>query len=168
MMSGPIIRLPKALEKQPQADTILSVLTGALQKLWTKSSISAAHLSVAEPFICSLQMEHKRGKLVRGYEMAERQLESELRGQKMVDIKTSSVRKPRISRLLILANDCSERYLRKVEGLLRIHQDRVLGIVIDIDSHHLGELFFGHGKAVKLLLVEHKESVASVLLSLAK
>ncbi len=167
-MSGPIIRLPKALDKQPQAETILSVLTGAMQKLWSKSNISAAHLSVAEPFICSLQMEHKRGRLVRGYEMAERRLESELRGQKMVDIKTSSVRKPRISRLLILTSDCSERYLRKIESLLRIHQDRVIGIVIDMDSHRLGELFFGPGKSVKLLLVEHKESVASVLMSLAK
>jgi hypothetical protein len=38
--------------------------------------------------------------------------------------------------------------------------------MIDADSDHLGELFFGEGKTVKLMLLEHKESVSAALLAI--
>ncbi|HNX74572.1 MAG TPA: hypothetical protein PLM07_09905 [Candidatus Rifleibacterium sp.] len=162
------LRLPRMVESDPRGAEILKLMTANQRKLWQKSNATAVFLPFNDHFINALQIEHKRGRLVRGFEGIERSLEIQAHGLGLVDEKSKEQRGSRVSRLLILSNDGAERFLRKVEGLLKEHGDRVLGLVIDADSEKLGPLFFGEGKAAKLLMLEHKESVANALFALVK
>lgn len=167
-MNTPEIRLPRLVESDPRSAKVLEILSGSQKKLWKDGTMTASFLPFSERFIQTLQMEHRRGRVVRGFESIERNLATEAKGLKLVDEKTDSQRGQRFSRLLIISNDGAERYYRKVESLLLKHGSRVLAIVLDADSSKLGHLFFGEGKTVKMLLLEHKESVASALFSLSE
>lgn len=159
------LRLPRLVENDDRATLINDVLS-APKKLWAKSVVEVAHIPFNLEFVRTLQLEHKKGRVVRGFELIERSLASQSKGLQQVDQKTGEKRGQRISRLLIISNDGSDRYMRKLEQLILQHKDRVLAIVIDADSERLGHLFFGEGKSVKLLMLEHKESVAAALFSL--
>jgi len=161
------IRLPKLVEEDPGFPAVQKALSHQ-KKIWSGGRLTVSALPFNLNFVRSLQLEHRRGRLVRGYDLIERNLQNQARGMQQVDEKSGQVRGQRISRLVIISNDGADRYLRKVESLLEEHRDRTLGIMIDIDSEKLGQLFFGEGKSVKILMVEHKESVSAVLLTLAK
>jgi len=160
------IKLPRLVESDPRSPEISEIITTNLKKLWQKARTKAVFLPFSEKLIKVLQMEHKRGRIVRGFEGIERKLEMQAHGLNLADEKSSSQRGARVSRLLIISNDGTERFLRKVENLLLDHEDRVLGLIIDIDSEKLGKMFFGEGKTAKIMMLEHKESVANALFSL--
>jgi hypothetical protein len=162
------LRLPKAIVKTEKEQKLLEFLSARKQKLRPSATAEVFDLEPDQQFLNAIHLEHKKGKLSRGYELIERILASEAKGQAIVDKKTNSTRKPRISRLLVLSNDGSDRYLRKIEKLLQQNMTRVLAIRLPLDSKELGEMYFGPGKAVKIIMIEHKDSVAAVLLSLIK
>lgn len=167
-MKNSELRLPKLVENDPRSEKIIEILNSKKCQLWSSSKLELTSLPSNEKFIQALQMEHRKGHIVRGFEMVERKLESEAMGMSLVDEKTDSKRGERISRLLLISNDGSERYYRKLETLIKKHSKRILPIKIEIDSTQLGELFFGHGKTAKLMLLEHKKAVASALFSLVE
>jgi len=69
------------------------------------------------------------GRIVRELEGAQRALSVEQQGLEHVDRKTAVERGRRVSRLLILADDGSERFYREVESLLRRNAPRVLAAI---------------------------------------
>ncbi len=156
------------VESDPRGAAIKELLSNNLKKLWPKAQTMAVFLPVSEKFIRTLQLEHKRGRIVRGFELIERSLEIQAHGLSLVDEKTGGQRGARVSRLLLISNDGAERFMRNVESLLLIHGDRVLSLVINIDSEKLGQMFFGEGKTAKVMMLEHKESVANALFSLVE
>ena len=104
---------------------------------------------------------------MRSLENAERTLAAEERGLQMADRQIGVPRGVRVSRLLLLANDGAERFYRQIEALLRRHGPRVLAVRLEIDENGLGELLFGPGRVARLLMLEHKQAVGSVLLAMA-
>jgi hypothetical protein len=72
----------------------------------------------------------------------------------------------RVSRLLLLANDGAERFYRHIEALLRRHGPRFLAVCLEIDENGLGELLFGPHSTARLLMLEHKQAIGSVLLAM--
>ncbi|GAB4280474.1 MAG: hypothetical protein Kow0029_25090 [Candidatus Rifleibacteriota bacterium] len=162
------LKLPKLVESSPEINLIKDILTKSQRKLWNKSKLSVPLIPASEKILRTLQLEHRKGRIIRGYELIDRNLSAEKKGLMIVDDKTAVKRGQRVSRLLIISNDGAERYYRKIENLIFSHFPRVLPVMIDADSHLLGESFFGEGKAVKVMMLEHKESVSTVLLSLAK
>ena len=104
---------------------------------------------------------------MRGFDQAERVLAAEEKGLAHVDRTHGIARGRRVSRLLVLADDGSDRFYREVEFLLQRHAPRVLALRISLDEHALGGVIFGPGQVARLVLVEHKDAVADVLLALA-
>ncbi len=68
----------------------------------------------------------------------------------------------------MLSDDGSERFYRNVESLIQRHTPRVLALRLTTDEGTLGELLFGPDQRARLLLVEHKDAVSTVLLALAE
>ena len=132
---------PGGIPRVPRADA-----TGGLEKA-LRSAFSA-------------------GRIVRGQEGAERALVAEEKGLKNVDRKTGVERGMRVSRLLVLADDGSERFYRNVDLLLRRFAPRVVAIRLSVDQHGLARLLFGPDQVARLLLVEHKDAVSAMLLAL--
>ena len=110
---------------------------------------------------------NRAGRIVRGLEGAKQTLKGEERGLRMADRKSGAERGVRVSRLLVLSNDGSDGFYRRVETLLQRHAGRVMAIRVDADAMTLGTPLFGKKKAARLVMVEHKEAVAEVLLALA-
>jgi hypothetical protein len=106
--------------------------------------------------------------LVRSLEDAERKLAAEGRGLGLVDQKSGVSRGERVSRLLVLADNGADRFYRQVEKLLRQHGPRVLALRLNVKAETLGQMLFGPGHRVLLLLLDHKKAVSAMLLALAE
>jgi hypothetical protein len=160
-------RLPKRVEEEPGADRLLRELASRSQPLWAGGELRVPRAEFRPGLKTALRSAYSAGRIVRGLDGAERALMGEEKGLKNVDKKTGVERGKRVSRLVVLADDGSERFYRSVEWLLRRHAPRVLGLRVPVDEGELGQLLFGPNQVARLLMVEHKDAVSAVLLSLA-
>jgi hypothetical protein len=142
-------------------------LTVHIRMLWQGSEIGIPVARMTLELADALRSAYSAGQVVRSLEKAERKLADEERGLRMADRQSGAARGVRVSRLLLLANDGAERFYRQIEALLRRHGPRVLAVRLEMDEHGLGELLFGPGRVARLLMLEHKEAVASLLLAMA-
>jgi len=161
------LRLPRKVEDAPGAAQLVSELAARAQPLWAGGALRVARAEVTPGLEAALKSAFSAGRIVRGLEGAERTLAVEAHGLSHVDRKTCVERGERVSRLLMLADDGSERFYRSVESLLRRHAPRVLALRLPADECALGRLLFGRDQVARLLLVEHKDAVSAVLLALA-
>jgi hypothetical protein len=157
------IRFPKAVEKSDKFEDIKRYVTENQKKIWQKARTRAVFVPAEEKLLKLFQLEHKRGRLIRGFELVERTLVAQLEGIKNVDARTGVTRGKRLSRLVVVSNDGSERYYRKIDKLAEQFEAIVLVLRIDLDSASLGEMFFGPGKIAKVFMLDHKESLANAL-----
>ncbi|MDG2333961.1 MAG: hypothetical protein P8Q97_07015 [Myxococcota bacterium] len=160
------MRLPKAVESEPQAQNLASELASRARPLWTGGEVLAPQAALTPALEDALSSAHSAGQVVRGLKGAQNALAAEQRGLQNVDSKTGVARGQRVSRLLLLADDGAERFYRDVESLVRRHEPRVLALRLSADEHRLGSLLFGPDQVARLLLVEHKSAVSTVLLAL--
>ena len=165
-MSIQSLRLPRLVESDPRGPALLQSLIERAQPIRAGSEISVPVVRL-EGIESVLFYAHRAGRVVRGLETAERTLAAEERGLRMADEKSGAPRGGRVSRLLLLAGDGSDGFYRQVENLLKRHGPRVLAIRLDVDATGLGEPIFGAGHSARLLMIQHKEAVASMLLGLA-
>ncbi|MHB8909499.1 MAG: hypothetical protein ACYDAA_11540 [Syntrophales bacterium] len=161
------LRLPKSVESDPRGARLLSSLTANTRLLWPGSEIATPVAGMTGELTEALRSAYSAGHVVRSIENAERALAAEERGLQMADRQIGVPRGVRISRLLLLADDGAERFYRHIETLLRRHGPRVLAVRLEIDETGLGELLFGPGSVARLLMLEHKQAVGSVLLAMA-
>jgi len=122
--------------------------------------VTVPELALTESLAKALRAALARGQLQRGLEAAVASLEAERRGLLAAG--------GRVSRLCLVANDGAERFYRQVERCLTAHAPRLLGGLLDVDGATLGNFLYGRDTAVKLVLVDHKDAVSTVLRSLAR
>ncbi|MGL4854701.1 MAG: hypothetical protein ACRC37_05550 [Lentisphaeria bacterium] len=72
----------------------------------------------------------------------------------------------RVSRLLIVSNDGSERFYRQLPFLQKMHGGRLLVVFLNINSEAFGKVLGLKEKKIKSLLVNHKDSVVQILKSI--
>lgn len=161
------LRFPKSVEEDPGATHLASELAARAELLWPGGELTAVRSDVSPPLEAALKSAYSAGRVLRGLEDAKRVLASEEQGLKHVDQRTGVERGRRVSRLVVLADDGSERFYREVESLLRRHAPRVLALRLGTDEHTLGQLLFGPNQVARLVLIEHKDAVSAVLLCLA-
>jgi len=159
--------LPKSIEHDPRAQHLLHNLTSHARPLWRDSEIAVPVARMTAELAEALRSSHSAGQVVRSLEDAERTLAAEEQGLRMADRQTGVPRGIRISRLLLLANDGAERFYRNVDALLHRYGPRVLAVRLETDEKGLGELLFGPHRVARLVMLEHKQAVASVLLAMA-
>lgn len=161
------LRLPKSIECDPRAPQLLHNLSAHTRLLWRESEIAVPVAGMTSALTAALRNVYSAGQVVRSLEKAERALAAEERGLRMADCQSGVRRGVRVSRLLLLANDGAERFYRKVDMLLHRYGPRVLAVRLEIDEEGLGELLFGSPHVARLLMLEHKQAVGSVLLAMA-
>jgi hypothetical protein len=161
------LRLPKSVESDPRGPQLLCNLTAHTRPLRQGGEIGIPVAGMTSELAEALRKAYSAGQVVRSLENAERALAAEERGLRMADRQSSVPRGVRVSRLLLLADDGAERFYRHIEALLHRHGPRILAVLIEIDEHGLGELLFGPHCVARLLMLEHKQAVGSVLLAMA-
>jgi hypothetical protein len=160
------LRLPKLVEADPRAQELLCILLAHARLLWSNGKIQVPMVAFSPALAETLRTAHRAGQLVRSLEGAERRLSAEDRGLGLVDQQSGVLRGARVSRLLVLADDGTERFYRQVEKLLRQQGPRVLALRLEVKAETLGQMLFGPGRRAVLLLLDHKEAVSAVLLAL--
>ena len=102
-------------------------------------------------------------RLARGLEGAETLLEAEEVGLKKAANSQNNPDRVRISRLLVISGDGSERFYRQVERLRERFANRLEVLLLDCDDEALGAAAFGRGKRARALLIHHKDAVVRFL-----
>ena len=164
-MSTQALRLPRMIEHDPRGPQLLRSLTAHTRPLWQGGELAVPLVNFSPELAAALHGVQDAGRVVRGLENAQRRLAAEERGIRLADQRSEVPRGVRVSRLLLLTDDGGERFYRHVETLLRRHGPRVLAVRLEIDASVFGELLFGPGHLVRLLMIEHKEAVSTVLLA---
>ena len=155
------------VESDPRSTRVIRILTTNTRPLWHGGVIEVPEIVLTDELAEALRNASRGGKVVRGLESALRLLADEHRGITLADRRSGAQRGSRISRLLILADDGADRFYRTVESLLRRHGSRVLAVRIEADAATLGALLFGPDRIARLIMIEHKDAVSTVLFALA-
>ena len=166
-MSPQALRLPRLVERDQRGPQLLRSLTLHTRPLWAGGELDVPLVKFDSELAAALRNARSAGQLVRGLESAQRALAAEEHGLHLADRRSGVPRGVRVSRLLALADDGVERFYRHVETLLRRRGPRVLAVRLEVDAGALGELLFGPGHLVRLLMIGHKEAVCAVLLAMA-
>lgn len=160
------LKLPKAIEAGPHAAALHAALSEQARPLWTGGALLVPTAPWSPAVASVVQSAHGEGSLVRGLELIEKTLEREARGLKLADARSETSRGSRVSRLVLLANDGTERFYRQAERLLAQQGPRVLAIRVDADSTRFASVVSEASGVVRALMLEHKELVASLLMAM--
>jgi hypothetical protein len=160
------LRLPKAIDSDARAAALLSALRADARPLWPGGVLLVPTARWKPRLDAALEAAQREGRLVRGLEQVQKTLDREAHGLSLVDARSGAPRGARVSRLLLVSNDGSERFYRQVEQLVTASGPRLLPIRVDADSGRFVNVVPEPSGVVRALLIEHKELVASVLLAL--
>ncbi|MEN9529921.1 MAG: hypothetical protein RI932_1794 [Pseudomonadota bacterium] len=162
-----MLKLPKSLEADARAVRIQEELTRNLKSLWSEGRLKVPTLDLNLALEKALSTSRRAGHLRGGLENIESCLRREQQGLEALKKRQLAQDSGRISRLLLMSSDGSERFYRHCESLISGHADRLIGIRLNVQSQVLGQKFFGKDAQVKVLLVSHKDFVIRALESLA-
>ncbi len=168
LLKGQTFRLPRLAEADPQGRHIPRVLATRTRTLWQGSDREVPMCTLSPGLVEVLCNARRAGQVVRGLESAAKRLANEDRGLGLADRQSGALRGVRVSRLLVMTDDGSERFYRQVETLLRRHGSRLLALGLDMDAEALGEVIFGPGRRARLLMLDHKAAVSAFLLALTE
>jgi hypothetical protein len=160
------LRLPKAIENDAKGPALHAALRHDTQKLWAGGALVVPTASWNPSLAAALEGAQREGRLVRGLERVEKALEREARGLSIADARSATERGSRVSRLVLVSADGTERFYRQVERLLGMQGQRLLAIRLDADASQLAAVVPQASGVVRALMVEHKDNVARVLLAM--
>lgn len=162
-----MLKLPRSLEADTRAAVIQARLSKNLKRLWSEGRLEVPTLELNSGLEKALSVSRRAGQLRGGLENIESCLRREQQGLIALKQRQLAQDAGRVSRLLLMSSDGSERFYRRCEDLLTTHADRVLGIRLNIASQTLGQKFFGKDAQVKVVLLSHKDFVIRALEALA-
>lgn len=159
------LRLPKSIETDEKGPALHAALRQHTQKLWAGGAIVVPTAGWDRAIAAVLESAQQQGHVVRGLERIEKALARQARGLAMADARSQTERGSRVSRLVLLSNDGTERFYRQVERLLTTEGPRLLAIRVDADASQLAGVVPESG-ITRALMLEHKDCVARVLSTL--
>ena len=159
-----IPKLPKGLNDNPLAPLIANWFQqnqGPLRPGGEQTVAALKWSPLLEAAIFAVQhAEH----LLQGLEQIKRAMDKETHGLKSIAKKTGAPVPERLSRLLLLSNDGSDRFYRLAESVLSENQERMTGCIITTDSEVLGSLFSKKKLPLKALLINDRKALETFLL----
>jgi hypothetical protein len=143
-----------------------------LARWWCESRLAAIERGAA-PFphaVATAELWHalfearRARRLCRGLESAQEALAIQERGLRQAPAtQVTAAGARRISRLLVVSQDGSERFYRQIEKLCNLHVVRLEALVLECDEDELGRAIFGPGQPTRAVLLDHKDAVVRFL-----
>lgn len=163
-----MLKLPKDVAKHPKLPAIEAFFASREQPLREASKVMVTHLTYDDTFRKALREAVRTGHLMQGLEQMTKQLDKEKKGLVTMQTKAGQAPAHRLSRLLILASDGSERFYHDAESLLLRHEDRMWGCLVDATSEELGQAFAAKGQPAKAFLIADRKALGMFLVALAE
>ncbi|MDI1442574.1 hypothetical protein [Polyangium sp. 6x1] len=161
------LKLPKDVVADPRHDAVVRLLETHARPLWERGRHEVATLPMTDTLAAELRGALVAGHAYQGLELIGEKLAGEQKGLDALNEKTpGSPQNARVSRILFLANDGSERFYRDCEALLSRYPQRLLACRLDIPGEELGKALLGSAKMVRSVLVVDKKVGARALLAL--
>ena len=158
--------LPRKLQSSENEEAIRTALSSHTEKLREEGNLVVPLLSVNSALAGALQTAERRGHLRIGLEAAEGKLSRERQGLLKMQQEQGLVVGKRISRLILVADDGTDRFYRSVEWLAKDHQSRLLVCRLNVPGMEIGRILFGEERNIKLLLIDHKDTVSLIFQTL--
>jgi len=160
------IRLPKELEATPEGEEIWNRLFSETTGLWSGSSNQVPVVAVHQRLHEALFYARTAGHVLRSYEQIALELKRGKRGLESLQKKTGQAASNRVSRMVFVTRDGSDRLYRRCGELLDRYGNLILLCQLDILSDELGGILYGKPENVKVIMITHKRSIIHVLRSL--
>jgi hypothetical protein len=161
------LKLPKDVVADPRHDALVRLLETRAGLLWERGRHKAATLPMTNVLAAELRGALSAGHAYQGLELISEKLASEQKGLDALNKKApENPQNARVSRILFLANDGSERFYRDCEALLSRYPQRLLACRLEIAGEALGQGLLGSAKMVRSVLVVDKKVAARALLAL--
>jgi hypothetical protein len=162
----PVLKLPREVETDPRNAAVVRALALDMRPLWEKGTFTVPHVSFQPALEKALAVANRDRHLERGFEKIETILKGEQKGLAELREKQGTPPANRVSRLLIIPDECPERFYRNCETILFNHSDRLLGLRVKVPFNVFAENIFGKEALVKVLLVTDRKAAANVLFAI--
>lgn len=163
------LKLPRAIEADSRKAQVEVALKRETRKLWEKSSITVSQIELTPALEARLRSLVGRKQIQRGLERIDQLLASEQKGLIALQKKQATSPSHRISRLLVVTNDGSERFYRACEKTLLQNKERTLLLYLNESSGRLADIFIGEKvNNLKAVLISDRDAVSEFLFSLAE
>ncbi len=157
--------LPKMIE-EIDGPVLMKFLNSQCHPLSESSRYYLPRIALTPHLQSALVMCHRDGSLIRGLPEIQHSLENEQHGLQMGTDLHGSGSPRRVSRILLMTRDGSDRFYHQVKQLFKACSPRLAGLLLDCTSSDLSMALFGKPGDVKSLLASHKNSVHLILNSL--
>jgi hypothetical protein len=162
-----VLKLPKDVVADPRHDAVVRLLETRAGFLWERGRQKVATLPMTAALAAELRGALAAGHACQGLELIGERLAGEQKGLDALGKKApDNPQNARVSRILFLANDGSERFYRDCDALLGRYPQRLLACRLEVDGEALGNALFGSPKMVRSVLVVDKKAGARALLAL--
>ncbi len=160
-----MLKLPKSEMSAEQTAAVEAYLQRDVRPIWEAGG--AVSFVAFDPVLQeALKSTLRTGCLSQGLESIAKLLDDEKKGLVAVQSRTGQVPPERMSRLLLVTNDGSERFYRQVASLLSAHVGRLWSLRVETTSESLG-ILLARGPA-KAILINDKKALAGFLTALAR
>lgn len=162
-----MLRMPKDVADHPRREALESYFTTGARPIREGSRILVSVWSWDERIKKAIGVAAGAGHLQQGLEQIREVLEKEEKGLKAVQAKTGQAPAQRLSRLVLVSNDGTERFARDLEELLFHNTDRAHAVVLDVTAEVLGQMCTTKGRPVKALMIGERAALGWFLRNLA-
>ncbi len=159
-----MLKLPRTSLEPHDIAAVESLFQADLRPVFDGSNSLISWLALDERIRNSFNAVARTGCFSRGLELIAKLLDDEKKGLVAVEERVQQPPTQRMSRLLFISNDGSERFYRQVASLLTQHGNRVWACHLDADAEALGRLI--GVTSSKALMINDKKALALFLTGL--
>jgi hypothetical protein len=162
-----MIRLPKDIVADPRHDAIVRLLTDRVRPLRDSSQNAVPTLEMNDALAKELGRMLVFDQATQGLEAIVELLAKEQKGLDALNRKSpDQPQRERISRLLLVASDGSERFFHDCDSLMTKYASRMICCRIKLTGDELGARVLPKPRLVRAILIHDKKAVSRVLLGL--
>ena len=161
-----MLRLPKNVQNHPHLAQLEAHFSDSVRPIKPDSAVLVSHWAFDATLRATLKIVYGTGHLIQGLELITETLNKEQRGLRAAQEKAGLPPPQRMSRLMLLSNDGTDRFYKDAETLLRHHGDRLWACVVDVGAAELGLAFTPKGNPAKALMIDDRDALGLFLASL--
>ena len=163
-----MLKLPKNIASHPNVKAIEALFGSNTRLLRPDGELRVAQWRFDEPLKLALKKVYAGKHLVQGLESISEHLDLELKGLKALKKLPGQTQNERLSRLVILSNDGSERFYHNAESIITRHAGRTLAVIVNASAEELGDAFTKKSNPAKALLIDERKALEAFLAALAE
>ena len=161
-----MLKLPKNIANHPGVKAIAALFRSNTRLLRPDGEMEVPVWAFDETLKVALKGACDGKHLIQGLESIGEHLDLELKGLKALKKLPGQTQNERLSRLVILSNDGSERFYHNAESILNRHAGRALAVIVNATAEELGNAFTKKANPAKALLIDERKALETFLAAL--